>query len=614
MSTQLEILEEWFVENKIQYDKENMQIQYNDLVGFSVVAKNVLDVNSILCSIPKEAILSVKNCGIADILEEQELQGALGLTVALMFERSIGTASPWFGYLQSLPQREGIPLFWSQKQIAELKGTAMEALLDAMPSDLLNDYNEHVVPLIASNPRLMVAEKMTFEDFMSATSLVTSRAFQVDCYHGDSMVPLADLFNHRTDTEHVHFETNAQVCYYCGASGPCDCDLISDLDDDDAGDQEWEDLSNDDDCAKNENADDDNDDDMECSDVESASSYPSALYCSNADNSDDENVDSDENGSSSDVIEMIVILQVERGEEIFNTYGVHSNSDLLNRYGFAEANNPYSIVDIPSSSIVDFVAAQYSNRSAIEARLDFLNDNFSSIGQELFRMISKKDRQQANELGNSEDNDKAADPDVDGDVIDPDASDSESSEAEDSEGMDVDCETVRILHEGRPSIVALSLMSILVADRALFTEWKRDQLLALKYFMQVHNGIWDDTLTAPVSKKSKNKSKIRKLIHQSSSSVTQNTATAATTTDKRNSNSPTMVSVYKLLRAICVQHQKNYPTSMDDDVLQLKNLDKDTHPSIDTQRSKFSLVLRIEEKKILKRTLGLCDGILSSCE
>ncbi|KAJ1341038.1 hypothetical protein BSLG_004508 [Batrachochytrium salamandrivorans] len=573
MSVQLEILEEWFVENKIQYDKENMQIQYNDLVGFSVVAKNVLDVNSILCSIPKEAILSVSWFTLClPTLEEQELQGALGLTVALMFERSIGTASPWFGYLQSLPQREGIPLFWSQKQIAELKGTAMEALLDAMPSDLLNDYNEHVVPLIASNPRLMVAEKMTFEDFMSATSLVTSRAFQVDCYHGDSMVPLADLFNHRTDTEHVHFETNAQVCYYCGASGPCDCDLISDLDDDDAGDQEWEDLSNDDDCAKNENADDDNDDDMECSDVESASSYPSALYCSNADNSDDENVDSDENGSSSDVIEMIVILQVERGEEIFNTYGVHSNSDLLNRYGFAEANNPYSINDL------------------------------------------QKDRQQANELGNSEDNDKAADPDVDGDVIDPDASDSESSEAEDSEGMDVDCETVRILHEGRPSIVALSLMSILVADRALFTEWKRDQLLALKYFMQVHNGIWDDTLTAPVSKKSKNKSKIRKLIHQSSSSVTQNTATAATTTDKRNSNSPTMVSVYKLLRAICVQHQKNYPTSMDDDVLQLKNLDKDTHPSIDTQRSKFSLVLRIEEKKILKRTLGLCDGILSSCE
>lgn len=42
---------------------------------------------------------------------------------------------------------------------------------------------------------------------MHAYSLVTSRAFQVDAYHGAAMVPLADIFNHREDNQ-VCFEVS----------------------------------------------------------------------------------------------------------------------------------------------------------------------------------------------------------------------------------------------------------------------------------------------------------------------------------------------------------------------------------------------------------------------
>jgi len=45
----------------------------------------------------------------------------------------------------------------------------------------------------------------TLSDLKYAYSLVTSRAFQVDVYHGSAMVPLADLFNHKEDN-HVCFE------------------------------------------------------------------------------------------------------------------------------------------------------------------------------------------------------------------------------------------------------------------------------------------------------------------------------------------------------------------------------------------------------------------------
>ena len=47
-----------------------------------------------------------------------------------------------------------------------------------------------------------------FNAFLSAASLVASRAFQVDSTSGQGLVPIADLFNHRggfAGGEHVHF-------------------------------------------------------------------------------------------------------------------------------------------------------------------------------------------------------------------------------------------------------------------------------------------------------------------------------------------------------------------------------------------------------------------------
>lgn len=50
----------------------------------------------------------------------------------------------------------------------------------------------------------------TFLDVMHAYSLVTSRAFQVDAFHGAAMVPLADISNHR-ENNHVCFEVSVST-------------------------------------------------------------------------------------------------------------------------------------------------------------------------------------------------------------------------------------------------------------------------------------------------------------------------------------------------------------------------------------------------------------------
>lgn len=55
--------------------------------------------------------------------------------------------------------------------------------------------------------------------------LVSTRAFFVDDYLEDCMIPFADLFNHEID-EDVHMETIVEVCISCGDVG-CGCDLMS---------------------------------------------------------------------------------------------------------------------------------------------------------------------------------------------------------------------------------------------------------------------------------------------------------------------------------------------------------------------------------------------------
>lgn len=59
------------------------------------------------------------------------------------------------------------------------------------------------------------------ETFIGAYSLVSSRGFVCDLFHGLVLAPLADLFNH-SDYNQVQFEVDDIVCDECGALGACE--------------------------------------------------------------------------------------------------------------------------------------------------------------------------------------------------------------------------------------------------------------------------------------------------------------------------------------------------------------------------------------------------------
>ncbi|KAL0545263.1 hypothetical protein IC582_020413 [Cucumis melo] len=70
---------------------------------------------------------------------------------------------------------------------------------------MYGDWKENILPLMMSAPLMFSPEFFDVEQYFSARSLISSRSFNIDDFHGFGMVPLAYLFNHKTNAEDVHF-------------------------------------------------------------------------------------------------------------------------------------------------------------------------------------------------------------------------------------------------------------------------------------------------------------------------------------------------------------------------------------------------------------------------
>ncbi|KAF9077619.1 hypothetical protein BDP27DRAFT_480769 [Rhodocollybia butyracea] len=243
-SAQIETLLSWCSAHNLQIDQRLQVVPDN--TGLAVYSGAAfVNPSQTLIKIPKSAVLSVKSCSASQFIETSPygLDAQLALSLALLIELERGRTSIWYGYLQSLPDGTvDLPLFWgiendsgtgssndsdSPEALKWLEGTEIERLLfdaEGIPiSDRIRRYfAEVVVPTMARLPPEVVPESSqpTLQQFFRAYSLVSSRAFLVDAYHGLSMVAIADAFNHSYDN-HVHLETEYEVCPDCGSLQQC---------------------------------------------------------------------------------------------------------------------------------------------------------------------------------------------------------------------------------------------------------------------------------------------------------------------------------------------------------------------------------------------------------
>ncbi|KAJ7069363.1 SET domain-containing protein [Mycena amicta] len=229
----------------------------------------------------------------------------LSLALALSVEIANGETSPWHAYLQSLP-RELPWLFWAggvdSFSLEWLNGTEASRPLVNLVKEMDEYYNDIALPLYS---KLRIPTP-TLRDFRHACGLVSSRAFLVDAYHGLSMVPIADAFNHIQDN-HVHLESDFDVCPECGSLNRC-------LHDDDYN--------------------------------------------------VDEDVDPpDSHDGNDDVYEMVSNRPIPANSEIFNTYGeTLTNAQLLIQYGFILDVNDNDCLTWTSSELGPYMGNDLSPR------------------------------------------------------------------------------------------------------------------------------------------------------------------------------------------------------------------------------------------------------------
>ncbi|KAJ5904466.1 hypothetical protein N7504_006849 [Penicillium tannophilum] len=175
-----------------------------------------------LLQIPRDLVLSLESVhdyskSDRDLREVLEAVGDFGRTArgAIMIfllvqithnssqkPRRIGVSSPWTEYIKFLPSSFSLPTFWSEEERELLRGTSLEAAVDAKWNSLQKEFEfiHQATEDIAWCQQCWWAEsldELTFEDWRYVDAAYRSRMLDLPG-SGHSMVPCVDMVNHMT--------------------------------------------------------------------------------------------------------------------------------------------------------------------------------------------------------------------------------------------------------------------------------------------------------------------------------------------------------------------------------------------------------------------------------
>lgn len=320
--------------------------------GMLVKAVQDIVAGTELAVVPKDACITIMTTKISEILLKEGIGGGVGLVIAVWYERGIGAESRWAGYFDSLAKREYIPIFWTDKELQLLEGTEISGEAHNDREDVKEDFETLVVPLIQKYPKMFNAmAATTLDSFMEAASLVSSRAFAVDDHHGDGMVPLADVFNHKVSL--VKLSSDYVV------HGASDSDDLSEGEE--AGNPETEaifEIGLPNPLGASEHS---------ICGAHSANGLPLKLHIAIIDD-----------GSEDDALQIVAASDIAKDQEIFNTYGELGNSQLVKKYGFCLMQNPFTAVQLEKHGLLSEFKAQYLKGGAGREKNRY-NDDIESI-------------------------------------------------------------------------------------------------------------------------------------------------------------------------------------------------------------------------------------------
>ncbi|KAF9490655.1 SET domain-containing protein [Pleurotus eryngii] len=312
--------------------------------GRGAVALKDIPESQTLFSIPRALTLSTRTSRLPSLFGIDRWRkaapagfgldkGWAGLILCMMWEEA--NHGRWAAYLASLPSRFDTPMFWSEEEIAELKGTSVVEKLGK--ADAEHEFYKKLLPAVESRKDLFFPHHIpvyyTLEKFHIHGSRILSRSFTVDPpasgsgYYQDEEASAVNGSSHAMDVDELSPEASHE--------GSGDVDVDTDNEDEDEG---------------------------------IVSMVPMADMLNARYESENAKLFYEENE-----LKMVSTKPIKAGEQIFNTYSDLPNAELLRRYGHVDVlplpaelgfatlssdsrGNPGDVVELRADIVVNVAA------------------------------------------------------------------------------------------------------------------------------------------------------------------------------------------------------------------------------------------------------------------
>lgn len=351
----------WFQHNGGVLDTSMMGITNFPGSGRGAIALQDILENHTLFTLPRSLTLSTQTStlpaafGLEAWRKHKLHKGWVGLILCMMWEEAQGNKGKWFTYLASLPTQFDTPIFWSDEELQELRGTAV---VDKIGRDEAErDYREKLAPAVKTRPDLFSSDQIdtwyTLHRYHITGSRILSRSFNVEKWEGE-VEQEAEYVPEEDDNKDTKANTS----------------IGSAMDVDDLGDGGK---------VVDEESSDGDGDDEETEDTSDIAMVPMADILNARYDSVNAKLFYEKHHLS-----MVTTKPIKAGEQIFNTYGDLPNSDLLRRYGHVDLvpcphlkgalGNSQDVVEIRADLAVNAVCGDISNSETYQQRIDWWLD------------------------------------------------------------------------------------------------------------------------------------------------------------------------------------------------------------------------------------------------
>ncbi|KAK4957353.1 Ribosomal lysine N-methyltransferase 4 [Elasticomyces elasticus] len=136
-----------------------------DGCGRGVLAVQDIKEDEELFSVPRISILTIETSTLPAEVNAEINDPWLGLITAMVLEHSKGDGSAWKAYFDVLPEQFDTLMFWSEEELAWLRGSAVVDKIGKLSADKV--FSERVIPIIRQHPEVFGTADASDEDLMA---------------------------------------------------------------------------------------------------------------------------------------------------------------------------------------------------------------------------------------------------------------------------------------------------------------------------------------------------------------------------------------------------------------------------------------------------------------